>query len=381
MFLIGFYCLLIIFSPNLTISQVQTHFTLSGKTDLIENGKAILIREVPDTVVVTNNKFRFEGMISYPEPCRIVLLNNEGSNITEFFFIDTGFQEISIISSLTTHDYLDVGVGVNLKGSITNNEYFNSYLNLFGKIYEQMDTFYLERSNCNTIQDDEKRKECIVKNELEKMNLRESRDSILFNYAILHPQSKLLPWLIRNALYYYGYNEYYQKAFDQIKNTIPKEIEEYLDSTLKRNKLKSAGQIFPLKEFINSHLTDNLFANNDYVLVDFWFAACRPCIKQFGDLKNIYQKYKDLGFDIVAISIDKPDEIAKYQQLLEQNNYSWHQILDTSGITTESINITKFPSNFLLDSTGKILDIDVNPFVLEDYLKKNISQKHEERNE
>lgn len=40
------------------------------------------------------------------------------------------------------------------------------------------------------------------------------------------------------------------------------------------------------------------------VLVDFWATWCAPCLEELPDLKALYAKHKDLGFEIVGISID-----------------------------------------------------------------------------
>jgi thiol-disulfide isomerase/thioredoxin len=370
------YLLIIIisfFHLNISFSLSKSHFAIEGETDIVKDGKAVLIKnDVRDTTNVTNHKFKFEGLLKYPEPCRIVLISSESNTITEEFFIDIGFQRIIIDSSIQVHDFLEVGVGVATKGSKTNDEYFDNYLSLFGNIYKAMDKYYSERSACNSIKNDEKKKACIINCELEKNKFRKSRDSILLNYATLHSQSKIIPWLIKDALFYYGYNNFYKQTFDRVKNYIPENMKKYLDSVLTQNKLKTIGSVFPLVKYINSHFSKSYLRGNKYTLVDFWFTACRPCIGQFNLLKDVYEKNKEKGFDIVAISIDKKSNILGYEKLLKEKNYLWKQILDTGGVKTKFMGISKYPSNFLLDNSDKIIAVDINPFVLEDFLKKNL---------
>lgn len=369
-------CFLIIisfFHLNISFAQPKSHFSILGETNILKNGKAVLMKnDVPDTANVINYKFTFEGLLKDPQPCRIVLINKESNNITEQFFIDTGFQKIIIDSSIPIHDYLDIGVGISLKGSRTNDEYFADYLSLFAGIYKAMDKYYVARSECNSNKNKEKKKACTIRFELEKYEFRKSRDSILLKYAELYSQSKIIPWLIKDAVLQYGYNNFYKQAFNEIRNYIPKNMEEYLDSILTKSKLKAVGSIFPIVNYINSHFTKNYLKKNKYTLVDFWFAACRPCLLQFNLLKDVYAKNKGKGFDIVAISIDKESNIQDYEKVLKEKNYLWKQILDTGGIKTKSLSISKYPSNFLLDDGGKIVAVDINPFVLDDFLEKNL---------
>jgi hypothetical protein len=58
--------------------------------------------------------------------------------------------------------------------------------------------------------------------------------------------------------------------------------------------------------------------------------------------------------------------------ILKKKKYPWTQILDTNGTNAGGLNINKYPSNFLLDTEGKIIDIDIDPNNLINFLKKNI---------
>jgi len=107
-------------------------------------------------------------------------------------------------------------------------------------------------------------------------------------------------------------------------------------------------------------------------LVEFWFSGCSPCIAQFELLKSIYMKYKGKKFAIVAISTDGKEKISEYKKIVKSNNYSWKQILDTGGVRAASINIQKYPTSFLLDENGKIINIDITPDVLDRFLKQNL---------
>lgn len=358
----------------------QHSFIISGKTNLLKNGKAVLLGNIShplyslntkaDTVQISNFQFKFEGSINYPEQHRIILLNN--GPITEPFFVDSGFQEITIDSGNAPHDMLDFGIGVTVKGSKINDEYINNYLIRFNNIYKMLTFYFSEINRCDSITNLNEQKLCIINSDSLRLKLKERRDSILLNYSKQSPKSKIIPWLLIDALSYYGYNKSYQKSFEQLENNMPDKMKVYLGSLLTKEKLTAVESAFPLINFINTNISKNYLYNNKYTLVDFWFAKCRPCIGQFNLLKNIYKENSDKGFDIVAISIDKQSDLEEYLKTVSQNDYKWKQILDTGGIKAKLINISKYPTNFLLDSSGTIIAVDIKPFVLENFLNKNL---------
>ena len=120
---------------------------------------------------------------------------------------------------------------------------------------------------------------------------------------------------------------------------------------------------------------DSLLAiinKNEFTLIDFWFSGCQPCIKQFPGLKNIYNNYKGKYFEIIGISIDSGKGEENWKKIIGQFNLDWFQFLDSKKSITEELNITGFPSNFLLDNSGKIIRKDITPEELEIFLKENL---------
>ena len=42
------------------------------------------------------------------------------------------------------------------------------------------------------------------------------------------------------------------------------------------------------------------------VLVDFWATWCAPCLAEFPTLAKFYRKHRAQGFEVIALSIDRP---------------------------------------------------------------------------
>lgn len=110
-----------------------------------------------------------------------------------------------------------------------------------------------------------------------------------------------------------------------------------------------------------------------YTLIDFWFSYCAPCLIQMPKYKDIYHKYKNQNFEIIGISIDKTKDVDNWKKVIKERNLSWPQYLDENGFWSYKNNIYSFPTNFLIDSEGKIIEKDITQEELEKFLEKNIN--------
>lgn len=360
----------------------QSRFVIDCKTNAVIDGKAIIGKIAPeefnpvelkkDTVLIRNHSFAFVGTLKYPEQFRIEIIDNSNNHsITEPFFIGSGYQKMTIDTPNYAHDFLKVGIGVNLQNSNANEEYVKKYLPLYKDINKRIDAYVTAKRKCYSINDTAIRKDCTLTVEAERISIRKSSDSTLLSYAKTNPNSPIVPWLLYDAILDHGYTDYYKNVFEEISAYTPASINKSVSNFLLKQKLKAPGNLFPLIDFVNANITKDS-SKSKYTLVEFWFSGCAPCIAQFGELKHIYKKFNKKGFEIVAISIDKKEAVSKYKELIEKNGYAWPQILDLNGTKTKTIDINSFPSSFLLDSRGVIVKTNVNPEILNSYLEDNL---------
>ena len=95
------------------------------------------------------------------------------------------------------------------------------------------------------------------------------------------------------------------------------------------------------------------------ILINFWATWCGPCRMEIPDFNELYDKYNEQGFEVLAISISDPRG-----PLLEfKNAYNiFYPILygnqrEMSKIQMEYGGIYSIPISFLIDKSGEVIRV------------------------
>ena len=120
------------------------------------------------------------------------------------------------------------------------------------------------------------------------------------------------------------------------------------------------GQVVPLSSL-----------RGKIVLIDFWAQWCRPCRMENPNIVEAYQKYKDKGFEVYGVSLDRSKD--KWLQGIEEDGLVWTHVSDLKYWQSEAAktyNITAIPASFLLDRNGTIIAKNLRGPLLHQKLKE-----------
>lgn len=109
------------------------------------------------------------------------------------------------------------------------------------------------------------------------------------------------------------------------------------------------------------------------ILMDFWASWCGPCCKAIPDLIQLYDQYKDKGFEIIGISLDQ--DLKVWKGAIERLNIPWPQMSDLKAWKSEGARmyaVSTIPYTILLDAKGKIIANNLTLEELKTYLKENL---------
>ena len=86
------------------------------------------------------------------------------------------------------------------------------------------------------------------------------------------------------------------------------------------------------------------------IYVDFWATWCGPCRSSFPWMEKMYQKYHDLGLEIIAINVDGKKKVI--EQFLRKNTVNFTILRDPKLKTASEYHVKVMPSSFLIGRDG-----------------------------
>ena len=106
------------------------------------------------------------------------------------------------------------------------------------------------------------------------------------------------------------------------------------------------GKMYSLEDF-----------KGKYLLIDFWASWCAPCRTKNKELNKHYQDLKDMGVNVVSVSLDNDRD--KWLKALNEDQVSWLQLVDLDGFEKSKVRtdykVERVPTVYLIDPEGKVL--------------------------
>ena len=109
------------------------------------------------------------------------------------------------------------------------------------------------------------------------------------------------------------------------------------------------------------------------ILLHFWSAKVGNSNAMNADLKEIYTKYKEQGFEIFQVAVDTSK--ALWINAVQEQKLPWISVSDLLGEASPTLgayNITNLPANFLIDRKGNIVGKNLMGDKLDAEIKKLI---------
>jgi len=89
------------------------------------------------------------------------------------------------------------------------------------------------------------------------------------------------------------------------------------------------------------------------VVLDFWATWCPPCVKEIPHFIELHEQYKDKGFAIVGISVDRGG-ISVVKSFVQKYRVNYPILMTDGQVDKAYGGIPSIPTTFVIDSAGNI---------------------------
>lgn len=92
-----------------------------------------------------------------------------------------------------------------------------------------------------------------------------------------------------------------------------------------------------------------------YVFIDFWSTTCAPCIAEFPNIKEVYQKYGQNQLEIIGIVDDRTSD-GKIKEFIQKKGLTWPNIkMNIKSTNIQNYDIRGYPTTYLINPNGVII--------------------------
>ena len=103
--------------------------------------------------------------------------------------------------------------------------------------------------------------------------------------------------------------------------------------------------------------TDTLGTHGTPVIIDFFATWCKPCNRELSAIADVYKDWqKETGVRVVAVSIDKAQNVNKVKPLVRENGWPYETVLlDVNEKLKHGLGVQAIPYVLIIDGHGKII--------------------------
>ena len=90
----------------------------------------------------------------------------------------------------------------------------------------------------------------------------------------------------------------------------------------------------------------------DVVMINFWASWCAPCRQEMPLLEELYKKYSDLGFTLLAVNVE--EDSSKADDLLRDITVTFPVLFDNTNKVSKLYKVVAMPSTVVIDRDGNM---------------------------
>ena len=343
----------------------DNQFELIGNAD-VSDGTMIYVLQadqnnqpyIKDSTSVQSNSFKFKGVSSTPQ---ISYIQVEGVNGYVLAILENGDIKADI-------DKDDIS-NSRVYGTKSNDD-FIKYKSETKSLVDVMNNISSEAQNAIMSGD------VVTAMELEKEYNSKEREVMLYEWDFIvdnldsYMSALLLEvFMIENKVNKDSIIDVYESFSNRIKvSDVGKNIADLLSQFDDPIEVGEIAPDFTAPSIDGPDVTlSNELVNNKITLLDFWAAWCRPCRIENPNLVRLHKKYKDAGFDIIGVSLDRTRE--QWEQAVIDDNLPWTQVSNLNfwnDPVARRYSIRAIPQSYLLNKEGLVMGKNLRGQELED---------------
>lgn len=112
---------------------------------------------------------------------------------------------------------------------------------------------------------------------------------------------------------------------------------------------------FTLEDLEGNEVTVSELLDKGPVMISFWALWCTPCKEEMKQMNSIYNKYKDQGFEYLAINQDDQKSVAKVKSYVSAKGFDFIVLLDTEAEIYEAYNVQGLPYSIIINSNREVV--------------------------
>jgi len=343
----------------------DNQFELIGNTDLTDGTMIYVLQAdqnnqpyIKDSTSVQSNSFKFKGISSTPQ---ISYIQVEGVNGYVLAILENGDIKADI--------YKDSISKSRVYGTKSNDDFIK---------YKAETKYLVDIMNniSSDAQDAIMNGDVGTAMELEKEYNSKERDVMLYEWDFIidnldsYMSALLLEvFMIENKVNKDSIIDVYESFSNRIKvSDVGKNIADLLSQFEDPIEVGEIAPDFTAPSIDGPDITlSSELLDNKVTLLDFWAAWCRPCRIENPNLVRLHKKYKNAGFDIIGVSLDRTRE--QWEQAVIDDNLPWTQVSNLNfwnDPVARRYSIRAIPQSYLLDKDGLVMGKNLRGQELED---------------